>query len=91
MGIDRFMALALGHPEHGYYMRRDALGRDFTTAPEIHQLFGEMIGIWAVLHWVPGARLVELGPGRGTMMADMLRVLGKSGIAPEVWLIETSE
>ncbi|MEL6478472.1 MAG: SAM-dependent methyltransferase [Pseudomonadota bacterium] len=90
MGVDRFMALALGHAEHGYYITRDPLGRDFTTAPEIHQMFGEMIGVWVAAHWVPGARLVELGPGRGTLAADVLRVLAKAGLAPETWLVETS-
>lgn len=78
--VDRYMALCLGHPHHGYYMRRDPLGRsgDFTTAPEISQMFGELIGIWCIAQWqAMGApeplRLIELGPGRGTLMADLLR------------------
>jgi NADH dehydrogenase [ubiquinone] 1 alpha subcomplex assembly factor 7 len=78
--ISRYMALCLGHPLHGYYMTRDPFGADgdFTTAPEISQMFGELIGLWAANVWramgSPGnVRLVELGPGRGTLMADMLR------------------
>jgi len=78
--VDRFMALALGHPRHGYYMTRDPLGvaGDFTTAPEISQVFGELIGVWAAAAWEAlghptEVRLVELGPGRGTLMADLLR------------------
>jgi SAM-dependent MidA family methyltransferase len=80
ISVERFMALALGHPRHGYYMTRDPLGRggDFTTAPEISQMFGELLAIWAMATWQEmGApaqlRLVELGPGRGTLMADLLR------------------
>lgn len=80
MGIDRYMSLCLGHARHGYYMCRDPLGRagDFTTAPEISQMFGELIGVWCAAAWqAMGApsplRLVELGPGRGTLMADLLR------------------
>lgn len=80
IGIDRFMALCLGDPEHGYYMRRDPFGAagDFITAPEISQMFGELIGLWAAEVWrlmgCPDPVLVvELGPGRGTLMADALR------------------
>jgi len=95
-----FMATALGDPEHGYYMHRDPLGRagDFTTAPEIGQVFGEMIGLWAAAAWqAMGApdpvRLVELGPGRGTLMADALRAaraLPAFADAVRVHLVETS-
>jgi len=74
------MSLCLTHPQHGYYTTRDPLGRDgdFTTAPEISQMFGELIGVWAAAVWRQmgspnSVRLVELGPGRGTMMLDMLR------------------
>jgi SAM-dependent MidA family methyltransferase len=70
------------HPKHGYYVARDPLGRegDFTTAPEVSQMFGELLGLWAASVWKaigspPVLRLVELGPGRGTMMADVLRAL----------------
>jgi SAM-dependent MidA family methyltransferase len=78
--VARYMALCLSHPRHGYYMRRDPLGAagDFVTAPEISQMFGELIGLWAAAVWAQmnsPARilLVELGPGRGTLMADALR------------------
>ena len=80
MNVGAFMAQALGHPEHGYYMNRDPFGvGDFTTAPEISQMFGEMIGAWVADIWTQtGAPekfiLLECGPGRGTLMADMLRV-----------------
>ncbi|MDD3370728.1 MAG: SAM-dependent methyltransferase, partial [Alphaproteobacteria bacterium] len=74
------MELALQHPDYGYYRKRDPLGRtgDFITAPEVSQLFGEMIGVWCAEAWRSMGRpdpfaLVELGPGRGTMMADILR------------------
>ncbi len=80
MPVDRFFALALGHPEHGYYMGRDPFGRagDFITAPEVSQMFGELIGIWCAAGWqmmdAPAQwNLIELGPGRGTLMADALR------------------
>ncbi len=75
-----YMAEALGHPTHGYYQRRDPLGRagDFITAPEVSQMFGELLGLWGVAYWHaigcpdPCPRVV-LGPGRGTLMADALR------------------
>lgn len=100
IGIGRYMALALGHPRQGYYMKRDPFGRDgdFTTAPEISQMFGELIGLWAAHLWqAMGAparlRLVELGPGRGTLMADMLRaarIVPGFREAVSVHLVETS-
>lgn len=80
ISVERYMALALGHPQLGYYMTRDPLGAsgDFTTAPEISQIFGELLGLWAAQCWLDlgrpaRVRLVECGPGRGTMMADALR------------------
>ena len=99
IGIDRYMALCLGHPVHGYYRTRDPLGAqgDFTTAPEISQMFGELLGAWAAyVHGLLGRPdplvLVELGPGRGTLMADALRALRAAapglGVAPH--LVETS-
>jgi len=82
MPVWRYMELCLTHPAHGYYVSRDPLGRegDFTTAPEVSQMFGELLGLWAASVWKaigspPMLRLVELGPGRGTMMADALRAL----------------
>ncbi len=75
-----FMSEALGHPRLGYYRTAQPLGAagDFTTAPEISQMFGELVGAWLAERWqAMGApqsvRLVELGPGRGTLMADALR------------------
>jgi NADH dehydrogenase [ubiquinone] 1 alpha subcomplex assembly factor 7 len=81
MSIADYMALCLGDPEHGYYMRREPFGRagDFITAPEVSQMFGELIGAWAIATWEAMGNpsrfvLAELGPGRGTLMKDMLRV-----------------
>lgn len=96
ISVARYMALCLGHPEHGYYATRDPLGQagDFTTAPEVSQMFGEMIGLWLVERWQAmgggSTRLVELGPGRGTLMADALRVGARAGFAPDLWFVETS-
>ena len=79
ISIADYMAITLGHPEYGYYITRDPFGvqGDFTTAPEISQIFGEMIGVWCVAVWHQMGRgpisLVEFGPGRGTLMADILR------------------
>jgi NADH dehydrogenase [ubiquinone] 1 alpha subcomplex assembly factor 7 len=101
IGVAAYMAVALGHPRHGYYMTRDPFGArgDFITAPEISQLFGECLAVWCALNWdamkrpLP-ARLVELGPGRGTLMADLMRTLDR--IAPTlahgatIHLVETS-
>ena len=100
VGIDRYMAIALGHPVHGYYRSRDPLGAagDFTTAPEISQMFGELLGLWAASVWMQMGRpaalvLAELGPGRGTLMADALRATARvPGFreACSVHLVETS-
>jgi SAM-dependent MidA family methyltransferase len=82
MPVWRYMQLCLTHTEHGYYVSRDPLGRegDFTTAPEVSQMFGELLGLWTASVWKSigspsPLRLVELGPGRGTMMADVLRAI----------------
>ncbi|KMO13502.1 class I SAM-dependent methyltransferase [Methylobacterium platani] len=99
--IERYMALCLGHPVHGYYRTRDPLGAagDFTTAPEISQIFGELLGLWTAEVWhglgrPAGFRLVELGPGRGTLMADALRALRAAApdclAAADLHLVETS-
>lgn len=100
ISIATFMADALGHPERGYYMARDPLGAagDFTTAPEISQVFGELIGLWCAHIWErmdrpSPVRLVELGPGRGTLMADLLRathVTPDFADAVDIHLVETS-
>nr|WP_256515204.1 class I SAM-dependent methyltransferase [Alsobacter ponti] len=100
ISVARYMALCLGHPRHGYYMTRDPFGEagDFITAPEISQMFGELIGLWCADTWgrlgAPARlRLVELGPGRGTLMADALRaarVLPAFRAALDVHLVETS-
>jgi len=80
LSVQDVMADALTHPRFGYYATRDPFGADgdFVTAPEVSQMFGELIGLWAAVVWQQiGApapvRLVELGPGRGTLMADALR------------------
>ena len=81
MSIKEFMTSALTHPAHGYYMRpTEVFGRrgDFITSPEVSQVFGELVGIWCVASWQrlgepSRIRLVEAGPGRGTLMADVLR------------------
>jgi NADH dehydrogenase [ubiquinone] 1 alpha subcomplex assembly factor 7 len=100
MAVSRYMQLCLAHPEHGYYTSADPLGTagDFTTAPEVSQLFGELIGVWLLAAWrALGApspcALVELGPGRGTLMADILRTARLDpafGAAVTVHLVETS-
>lgn len=100
MPVSRYMELCLTHPEHGYYVKRGPFGvdGDFTTAPEISQMFGELIGLWLLQVWQDQGcpapiRLVELGPGRGTLMADALRaasMVPAFGEAADLWLIEVS-
>jgi NADH dehydrogenase [ubiquinone] 1 alpha subcomplex assembly factor 7 len=99
IGVAEYMELALAHPEYGYYMRKDPLGvsGDFTTAPEISQVFGELVGVWLAQQWMgigkPECALVELGPGRGTLMNDLLRATKHiQGFhdAISVHLVETS-
>ncbi|MBB5515594.1 SAM-dependent MidA family methyltransferase [Rubricella aquisinus] len=98
--VSRFMEVSLQHPTHGYYTTRDPLGAagDFTTAPEISQMFGEMLGLFLAQVWMDQGmpapfNLAELGPGRGTLMADVLRATrGVPGFhaAARVALVETS-
>ena len=100
ISVAHYMAHCLGNPEHGYYRTRDPFGAtgDFTTAPEISQMFGELIGLWTAAVWRQmGAperiALIELGPGRGTLMADALRavaVVPAFRQAVDVHLVETS-
>jgi NADH dehydrogenase [ubiquinone] 1 alpha subcomplex assembly factor 7 len=100
IGVSDYMLLALYDSEHGYYTTRDPLGvdGDFTTSPEVSQIFGELIGVFLVQAWEDRGRpkrfhLAELGPGRGTLMADILRtsrVRPGFGEAAHVTLIETS-
>eukprot|EP00899_Mesostigma_viride_P008900 jgi/Mesvir1/18010/Mv09343-RA.1 len=79
-----FMSAALTHPTGGFYMRSDVFGSKghFVTSPEISQLFGEMVGVWSVCLWDQmgqpnNVALVEMGPGRGTLMKDLLLAMGK--------------
>ncbi len=100
ISVADYMAACLGDPEHGYYLHRDPLGRggDFITAPEISQMFGELIGLWCVATWEamgspPQVVLAEFGPGRGTLMADALRaarVRPAFTAAASIHLVETS-
>jgi SAM-dependent MidA family methyltransferase len=101
ISVAEYMQVCLQDPEHGYYVRQQAIGRsgDFITAPEISQVFGELIGLWSAVVWQQmgsPARMnvFELGPGRGTLMRDALRAAGK---VPEffealsVHLVESNE
>lgn len=93
MPVSRYM----GENNARYYAARDPLGSagDFTTAPEISQMFGEMVGLWLADLWNrsgrPDATYVELGPGRGTLARDALRAMASQGISPPVHLVEGSE
>ncbi len=95
----QFMALCLHDPAGGAYGSRDPIGRDFVTAPEISQTFGELCGLWVAQTWHDQGRpdrprLVELGPGRGTLMADALRAIAAAApeflAGGEVVLVESS-
>ncbi len=100
MPVAHYMELCLTDPERGYYARRDPFGvaGDFTTAPEISQMFGELIGLWAGSVWrqmgsPQQLNLVELGPGRGSMMQDALRaahILPEFRAALAVHFVEVS-
>lgn len=98
--VAQYMTTCLHDPEQGYYATRPALGSggDFITAPLVSQMFGELLGLWAVETWMrlgSPARvcLIEMGPGDGTLMADILRAASLSPTfraAAEAWLVETS-
>lgn len=84
MPVSEYMAACLFDPEAGYYTAREPFGvsGDFTTAPEISQMFGELLAVWVYSAWIAAGRpvpvtLVEIGPGRGTLMVDMLRTLDR--------------
>ncbi|CAN8255456.1 unnamed protein product [Cochlearia groenlandica] len=84
ISVAEYMEEVLTNPKEGFYMNRDVFGAhgDFITSPEVSQMFGEMIGVWTVCLWEQMGRpervnLVELGPGRGTLMADLLRGTSK--------------
>lgn len=100
ISVDQFMAACLHDPLDGYYATRPALGEDgdFITAPLISQMFGELIGVWAQACWdamgrPARVRLVEMGPGDGTLMEDLLRACRRAPdflAAADIWLVETS-
>ncbi|CDO54331.1 hypothetical protein DV495_002047 [Geotrichum candidum] len=80
LSLAAFMRECLTNPAGGYYINKDPFGKsgDFITSPEISQMFGELVGIWVLTQWMlqnkpPAVRLIEFGPGRGTLMSDMLR------------------
>src|SRR5258708_8698361 len=101
ISIADFMAEALGHRHLGYYRTALPVGAagDFTTAPEVSQMFGELLGAWLAERWLAmgspaPVRLGELGPGRGTLMADMLRATrGVAGLhaAIDLHLVEINQ
>lgn len=80
MPVSLYMQTCLHDPQHGYYATRPGVGEDFTTAPEISQIFGELLGLWALHEWqvmgMPSPfTLMEVGPGRATLMRDALRAI----------------
>jgi SAM-dependent MidA family methyltransferase len=101
LSVAQYMTACLYDPDYGYYATRPALGPagDFITAPLVSQMFGELIGVWAAAAWEMMGRpapfrLVEMGPGDGTLMSDVLRAVRLApGFlnAAEVWLVEVSE
>ena len=99
ISVAQYMTLALHDPDRGVYASRDPIGRtgDFVTAPEISQMFGELLGLWVLEDWLEQGRperlqLTELGPGRGTLMKDACALPNSVRIsrALDVVLIEAS-
>lgn len=103
ISFSTFMQLSLGHPTHGYYMKPEhavfGTQGDFITSPEISQMFGELVALWMIKQWMDtnvkvSFRVVELGPGRGTLMDDVLRVLKQlpaaRGKLKSIHLVESS-
>ncbi len=101
LSLHDYMEACLGDPEFGYYIAREPFGRggDFITAPDICQVFGELLGLWCVQVWRElgqprNGKLIELGPGRGALMSDALRA---ASLVPEflqsveVHFVETSK
>ncbi|WP_417458168.1 class I SAM-dependent methyltransferase [Kordiimonas sp.] len=98
--IADYMAECLMHPAYGYYQQERVFGvdGDFITAPEVSQMFGEMLGLWCADRWIAMGKpasfhFIELGPGRGTLMADMLRAassVAEFRTATQVHFVETS-
>jgi SAM-dependent MidA family methyltransferase len=89
ISVADYMAVCLFHPDHGYYTTREPFGAkgDFITAPEVSQMFGELIAVWLAQAWQANgkplpATVAEIGPGRGTLMKDMVRTIGR--IAPDL-------
>lgn len=107
ISIAAFMWQVLTNPDGGYYTTRgrgtEIFGTkgDFITSPEISQVFGELVGIWTVAEWMAqgqvsgGVELIEVGPGKGTLMADILRVSGRKALSPflrpVVYVLATSD
>ncbi len=100
ISVADYMRLCLTHPQYGYYINRDPFGArgDFITAPEISQMFGELIGLWMATVWrqmgaPQSLRVIELGPGRGTLLIDALRavrVVDRFHAAVTLHLVEIS-
>src|SRR5512143_868840 len=101
ISVAQYMTACLHDPDSGYYATRPSIGADgdFITGPMVSQMFGELVGVWAAAAWElmdrpDRLRLVEMGPGDGTLMSDILRTVRHApGFleAADVWLVETSE